>query len=285
MLFKVISRHGLAQVLRSPIRRVWSCQSFRHPALSSAGLSVHIWATAAGAGATCAVLSQSFAAPAQCAGFDDAASGMVPCLGVGALVAAAAYWFSRQPSSAAQDGPVRSSDGDDALDGVLDQMRTYFVAGSDAAQQFQDLVVASASTPRKGVVIENLPSSHDRARRCLEAIDTDGVGVVSLPEFMALAAMSSLMNPRRSGASPPSLNDIAFEFFAAVDANTDGQITEHEWRSLHRIMNIFGMLPSLEKTGLAEGNVDVMSFVSCCRKSLDKRRLFHRYGKNGSLTS
>merc|ERR1712039_40447 len=108
--------------------------------------------------------------------------------------------------------------------------------------------------------------------------DRNSIGVISQAEFMALSALSAVLNPRRRGAPPPKFNDVVFGLFAPVDANSDGELTETEWRALHGIMNVFGLLPSMETTGITEGTVDVTRFKACCKQHLDKRRFSHRYG-------
>merc|ERR1712226_892802 len=99
---------------------------------------------------------------------------------------------------------------------------------------------------------------------------------VSLPEYMALAALSSLMCPAQPRGPKPDLNKIVFSLFAAVDDDLDGQINESEWIALHRVLHLFGLLPSLSKLGIG-GPLDLFRFRTCCKSHLDQQLILCRY--------
>mmetsp|Transcript_117971 Transcript_117971/g.333681 ORF Transcript_117971/g.333681 Transcript_117971/m.333681 type:complete len:338 (-) Transcript_117971:179-1192(-) len=264
------------------------------PCPSSLRELLSFWAIIAGAGAAlCCHRSQDrcAAGPSCCAdsGNDDNGGKRLPgfavCLGVGGALAAVTVrqlWTTRTGAAVASSVAVpEDQPAHDRIDVVLDQMRSYFAARPDAAKSYMNLVTASGSTSKRGIDLQRLADEHQQARAFLEIVDTDEVGMVPLPEFMALAAASSLMNSSRPGKPAPDFNSIVFEFFCAVDDDFDGQITESQWRGLHKVlaqvMHLFGLLPPHAATGIAAGTVDLTTFRSCCKSHLDESKLVRRH--------
>jgi len=195
-------------------------------------------------------------------------------LALGAGLAAVAAAAMRRPGKLADATDSKDCNCEQArlrpdVVSAMASLQACLAAAGGESKLFPSMAAASGSSVRTGLVIEALPDEYSDLKALFHIIDSDDTGKVVLAEFMALAALSSLIAPRRR--SQLDMNGIVFGLFAAVDDDCDGQLSAAEGEGLCRVLQAFDLLaaPAVRELSARGGAIDLSEFRACCRRSFD----------------